>query len=450
MIQDTVVGKDQIMRDLFGRSTPVQQQPQGIQTPPAPQLQQAAPDLSQKVTPEALPPKDSPGHAFIVQENVNKSAGEIAKEANKFLEDVNPRATSEQKARAFVEAQKVLDGNQPSEGALRAREAFKDPEAQKNADAVIQNEESAGGDVVESMGGLLSLVLPVLAGAAIGGGRGAAAAAVGAGEHYLEEDKAKKDSAREEAKADRASKRDFEEAKQLEEIQQAGAMGRAELAQMGKKTPEEEAQAEGDKALVRGRANNLLRAEEDQQTAQGFLRVGEDILGRFGKATKGKGWARFQLERKFSTTELGQLQSEVNGLVFDIVKAKQGSRPSDFDVQALMKIVNGDWTADPAVAYKLLKQTLENSEKFINARVEAARAAYEKKELSKETSDTLREADKARLIQQELRGLGESRVKGLMELSRKHRGASASDVQKQLSARGIVVSEDLLRGFGFK
>lgn len=445
--------------------------PQPSMTPSASPAPMPTPQLDKGITPALAPvskvtstfrkgPLDNdPAFAFAAQDKVSSAKSPpkaqfsdgpdpmaTAEQLDMLMDDVLPNPTPENKTRALIEADKVNKG-EASEGALQARAIFEDPKAQENAGGVLRSIEQAGGDVVESMGGLLSIVLPVLAGAAIGGKRGALAAGKGYGEQKLKEMDAQRESdlKREEEKL--RSERDFEEAKTLEEIRESGALERKKL-ELEKKG-DEVAQA-GEKTLQTGRAKNLIKAEEASQEAQGFLAVGEDILSRFGTATKGKGWLGFQVARKFSTTELGQLQAEVDGLVFDIVKAKQGSRPSDFDVQTLLKIVRGDWTASPQVAYDLLKQTLDNSEKYIEARLEAAKAQYYGKELSKETSATLKKANQSELLAREMGSLGEQRIKQLMALQKKNPKASSSAIQEKLSARGVVVSDSLLKEFGFK
>lgn len=82
---------------------------------------------------------------------------------------------------------------------------------------IMAGKKEAGDDPVESLGGLLSLMIPVLAGAAVGGKRGALYAASGAGSYKMKQMEAEKAARAEEAKEERK----FEKQKELEGIKSA-------------------------------------------------------------------------------------------------------------------------------------------------------------------------------------------------------------------------------------
>ena len=88
--------------------------------------------------------------------------------------------------------------------------------------------------------------------------------------------------------------------------------------------------------LAKGQVKNVLSAEDAHSQAQGILEEGKDILSEFSDITKDEGWAYYQIKKNFNMTDVSKVQLRIKKLVFAMVKAEQGSRPSDFDVKTMM------------------------------------------------------------------------------------------------------------------
>lgn len=386
----------------------------------------------------ALIPAKSPVDIAMAFADSEDGPDEIAQKLNQFMDDVAPGMTPQEKAHAQVLAGESLSGASTTPGVEKTKAEASAPAVQANPEAFIEAKREAGENITETMGGLLSLIIPVLAGAAIGGKRGALYSAVGAGAQRLKDIESKKEEERGISKEERVFKRQ----KELENIQTENAI-KVEAAKAGQKPSLEDKIAERS-ALNRVDANfdSLKKAQDEYDTTAGFLANGKQILSEFGEATKGESWASFQISKRFSSSDLGKLQSRVQGLVFDIVKAKQGSRPSDFDVKTLMKIVTGDFTASPKDAYTLLKNALEDSERYATARLAAAEARTKGQELDAGNRKILNEANSNTLLQQEAQSFGEKNMAKLISLRKQN--VPLETVKKGLELQGVVVSDNLL------
>ena len=125
-----------------------------------------------------------------------------------------------------------------------------------------------------------------------------------------------------------------------------------------------------------------------------------------------------------------------------MVKAEQGSRPSDFDVQALMKIVNGDFSVGKGSAYLSLKQALEDSERVVNARYEAARARLRGEEVKAVPQFGGSE------LANELGNISPGVAKWLE--AEQGKGRTKKQIRKALKDNNLQLSDDALSLLGFK
>lgn len=141
-------------------------------------------------------------------------------DANEVLEGVRkavaPELSEEEVSVSQMLAVKETLTGDSTPGVKKSREdfmRFKDVPPED----LMAGKKEAGDDPVESLGGLLSLLIPVLAGAAVGGKRGALYAASGAGSYKMKQMEAERASLSEEAKEERR----FKKQKELEGIKSA-------------------------------------------------------------------------------------------------------------------------------------------------------------------------------------------------------------------------------------
>lgn len=288
----------------------------------------------------------------------------------------------EASAGAVLEAEETLrqfdeefgDGVAPRDKAVAVQEAMKGAKTgqmsprmkqsmrnQRDAAAAGVDPKSAmdkdiemGSDPVDAYGGLLSLVLPVLAGAAISGKRGAAAAVVGGGTQLLKEEEARQDR----IEARRESDERLEQGKAL-------AKYKNDLAKEGEKTEEE--QRESDRLDLEMQLETKNRFAEQKRLTQEIndtepLMARVDDMMKEAEAVYGNNTFLNQKVQEAidQNSREALLKDRVTQLAFEYVKLQQGSRPSDFDVQALMKTIRGNQLTGPQGALARLKQLRED------------------------------------------------------------------------------------------
>lgn len=395
--------------------------------------------FSDMIGDRSSPLKPQPNSAASLED---MSEDDVTDSINDLAKTAAPNATPEQVTAAKVLAIRRLSGKGSTEGVEKAISDFSS--APEDPEVIMRSKEASGDSLTESLGGLFSLVLPVIIGGAIAGKRGALHAAVGAGSQKLsdmEREKDKRDRLAEiEANANiRAGASDLAFQRQLALVEER---------QKAKPSIEEKLDERRQMNEVDRKSKALGKAEDAYVGAQSFLVTGDTILKDFKEATKGMSWGEFQASREISGSAIGQLQSRVKSLVFDIVKAKQGSRPSDFDVKTLMKIVTGDFTAGPETAYTLLNNALKDSKTFVEARLEAAKALSEGREVSSSTNKTLARAEESARVAEEVGRIGSRNLDTLTSLSKQ--GAPLAKVKAGFAKAGVELSDELLDSLGFK
>jgi hypothetical protein len=214
----------------------------------------------------------------------------------------------------------------------------------------------------------MSLLLPVIAGAAIGGKRGAAAGFVGAGESQIKREEAEEKTAREDERY---------ESRRVDALEDYGAkleMKEAIEGGEGRKAERDFEQFKR-KEDYKNDSKRRAAAQEEYDKAQPVIEIGKDVSkdleGMIERREVG-GRVSYQLKGGFTASDIGKLRSRMRLWAMDIVKQKQGSRPSDFDVKMVLKAVQGDFSSSPQDTLDLINQTLGDMERIQNYNLKVA------------------------------------------------------------------------------
>jgi hypothetical protein len=181
---------------------------------------------------------------------------------------------------------------------------------------------------------------------------------------------------------------------------------------------------------------------------------GEALLARFAsKEISSDGRFFYTIKKNLTQTEAGRLDKAIDDFVFKKVKAEQGSRPSDFDVQAMMSIVKGGIFSNPEEAAMLLDQALKSGKLVAEARAKMASSNLDKllgrkSEMSPEMAEAVEKA-KAREVATEK---AKSKVSTLITAAKKA-GMTRKQLQDQLALEtGAILSDEDFDAYdkGFK
>lgn len=370
------------------------------------------------------------------------AAAFAAETVKKFLPDTTP----DELAEGFVLAKPALEGGEPTPG---VKQAVKDvSQSPENAGLTLRAKEEQGASRSENAGALIALALLGVTGVALGGKRGALHVAKGAGEGLQAEMAAEKER---QAKIDAAT------------AAEESFRRRADYSQDLKlERDKEKFDLENDPSVLQRKnervveVRRLQKATDQEASAQEQLNEvlaineeGQAILNDIAELKDdGTGAVGWQIKKNFSKSEIGKINQRINDFVFKKVKAEQGSRPSDFDVQAMMRIVKGDmFSTGPKEAAALLAQALESGKLIAEARAKYAGTRLD--ELLGKVSRDEPNSPTAKLLQQN-KELENKYNKAVANLSRaKKAGKTREQLESYFLRSGIVIQDEDYEAAGF-
>lgn len=321
------------------------------------------------------------------------SAAQTAMLGKIALKDVFVDPTPEEEREAFIrQGQEQITGEKDPGLEARRQELAANPEAAKDI-ADIRKDQGEGRG--ETMGALLSLILPVLAGAALGGKRGALHASVGAGKGRLKVIDQEREDAKEleAAAARRAEKKADREAAQDD---------RKDLAEfkagLGGNSKEDKLAYEEEKKRRLNKVDREDAAAQEADDARFITAQMGDILQEAEVVYGDNSFLNKKLRETFDqASPEALLKDRIIQMTFDIVKLKQGSRPSDYDVQALLQTVRGNQLTGPEGALARLRQLKKDMDLFIKIKEEIRDSGKvsDATQKAKDAYDTRQEKNKA-------------------------------------------------------
>lgn len=331
----------------------------------------------------------------------------------KHAPDAPPEAIERAKQRAVVDMEKQRAGKP---GTLQAEkeELAASPD---NAKGIIDSKDNPV-DREKSLGAMISLLLPIIAGAAISGKTGAARGFAGAAEQDLAQRKLDDERRYEEKIYDERRPHKVEDAVKI-----AAARREPQKTDKEKLAFEKEKlkQAEGVK-----RESDLRKQVDDGGK---LVNQAKGVLEEFKAVAGDQNWLEYQFKSLFDFTETSEKAAQLKSIIFDIVKQKQGSRPSDYDVKQLMKIGMGGITANGETVVQRMENVIKSYERDIE---------YTQRLLDGSVSDEERIAYEASKkpdpMMERIRGAladnkSPSKVKGLLQQAYKRKDISEEDLQ---------------------
>lgn len=335
---------------------------------------------------KALPELD--GTVDAPQETEGKMSGivpvakqvlrDVAGASDEDVEAVLPIATRSTKAQAEGEPDPLLD--QKRDIAL----------AGDNVEGLFRQKQSEGEDMEAYTGALLSILIPALAGVALGGKRGALHALKGAGEFEVkrreEERQNRADQERADITATNQLMRDqlnFERQRMRDERLEEGRDRRAgarndamSIEQSVKKVGAEEAE--------RLRVRDVADRKKALDAEEPFLARGESIVEEARKILKGKWGVTKTLEGELVPgSDVAQLQARITRWAFDVIRSQE-SRPSDFDIKGFLKTIQGPaFLTSGDAAVKFLEQSVGDMREAREIRIRQLEGRATEKEVAK-------------------------------------------------------------------
>lgn len=340
--------------------------------------------------------KDAP---LDIREGSGESVpSEIVKDTIKQMtKDIGGGATPREEEDALMVAQEDMKDRQAGGRGLPELEQAKKEIAENPNNVGELLSRKTGSDRVTSLGALISLVLPVVAGMAVGGRQGkriAARGVVGAGTELqrglLEDEKRARDledfnlkedaTIRQENRADERliekEGRALENAKELARYKKSIDPGEGGLSFEEKKARKVEMTRAETRA--RNEENRFKETQRDLDKLNPIIGRGRHLLEEarevFGanekeRKQKGIGWFDRLVGRKVpSDSKVSLVTASIRSWATDVLKQKQGGRPSDKDMEIVLELIEGGTLTGPAGALARFERAIEEYESYRDAK----------------------------------------------------------------------------------
>lgn len=291
------------------------------------------------------------GNNIILQEGGDTPEAQDARINSAIQSIAGPKSPEQLEAASQVAAEGIAQqratGDNPLKDEMRVL-----AENKENPGRVFKLLEAANLDETKYLGALGATLIMGAVGAGIGGKMGALHAIKGGAEQSLKE-----------FEDDEATKREIaKEGRGIENLKKTEAIKAA--FREPKKTDAEKIEFEADRAeAIDRRKNEVKREAEIQKAVDGLdltIASGERVLDQLKKLDD-QTWLGFKW-RKNMVVDSPEYRAAKNMRlwVFDMLKEKQGSRPSDLDLKNMIDAIEGNaWGGQDGVV-KLYEQALNN------------------------------------------------------------------------------------------
>lgn len=292
----------------------------------------------------------------------------------------------------------------------------------------------------KSLSALISLIIPVLAGAAIGGKRSAAAGVLGAGQQLLALDKEERDESRRASEIDRRveaqEQRDqaqFDRQRELDELRQEDRLELQGIREAFRRAEKQE------KEVVDDAEDWWPKVPTAERTklagATGVIQEVEEVAKAL-KAIKG-GPAQFQKDLFVSGTPANDVKAKVENLLPAISRTFGDVGNIAVSEQELRKrAILGNWTSDAADAARRTEELAASIRRLTTARLEFH------KRVSTSGGDALLESLGGSEQSSSLDSAAEAMIRTLKEAN-----ASKGQVKKILGERmGLSITDEQIDG----
>lgn len=347
---------------------------------------------------------------------------DIALLGNQVIDEKMGDVAPEIKKAAFLKAKDIQSGEASPEVKTAIKQFSQAPD---NPEAVIGGRRASGADDSDTAAALLGIVFMGLAGAAVGGKKGALAGIAGSGQYVVDEMKADKEAEREESKYRARQDAELEQAKALSDYKNRPEAVQAQLDARAQERRQDK------------RIDREAKALENADEAKPLQAQMGDILGQAERIYGDSNYFDKKLSETFDqNSPEALLKDRIVLLAMDMTKLKQGSRPSDFDVQKILEAVRGNQLTGPEGALSRLRQLKKDMDMFVRIQEETANQG----ELSPETAKAKAEYESRQ------RGLADPDVSAALRA--RSRGLSRAQVEQLMKDKGRSVSPGLEKALG--